>query len=118
MVDAEGYFHFLGRGDDVISSAGCALVLEKSRTVCSAIRRCRSRRWWASPMASGTRSSRPSWCSSRGQTPSEELAAGIRAGLLKTRLSAHEYPAKLPSLRTLPMTTTGKVMRRVLRERP
>jgi acetyl-CoA synthetase len=36
---------------------------------------------------------------------------------VKTRLSAHEYPREVDFVDQLPLTTTGKVIRRELRER-
>ena len=36
---------------------------------------------------------------------------------VKTRLSAHEYPREVAFISEMPMTTTGKVIRRLLRER-
>src|SRR5690606_31245496 len=35
---------------------------------------------------------------------------------VKTRLAAHEYPREIEFVQALPMTTTGKVIRRELRE--
>ena len=36
---------------------------------------------------------------------------------VKTKLSGHEYPREIAFIQELPMTTTGKVIRRVLRDR-
>ncbi len=36
---------------------------------------------------------------------------------VKTRLSAHEYPREIAFIDHLPMTTTGKIIRRLLREK-
>ncbi|MEP2579343.1 MAG: hypothetical protein ABJH75_17225, partial [Roseibium sp.] len=47
---------------------------------------------------------------------SDELAEEI-AGFVKTRLAAHEYPREVAFVDTLPLTTTGKVIRRELRAR-
>jgi acetyl-CoA synthetase len=41
----------------------------------------------------------------------DELKAFVRA-----RLSAHEYPREIEFVAELPLTTTGKVIRRLLRE--
>jgi acetyl-CoA synthetase len=49
------------------------------------------------------------------QTPSDTLAGEIRE-FVKTRLSAHEYPREVSFIRELPMTTTGKIIRRMLRD--
>jgi acetyl-CoA synthetase len=51
-----------------------------------------------------------------GQAPSDALAADIK-DFVKTRLSAHEYPREVAFIEQMPMTTTGKVIRRLLRER-
>jgi acetyl-CoA synthetase len=50
-----------------------------------------------------------------GYAESEELKASIR-DFVKTRLSAHEYPREIAFIGELPLTTTGKVIRRLLRE--
>ena len=50
-----------------------------------------------------------------GYTASEALAAEIQA-FVKTRLSAHEYPREVAFIDGMPMTTTGKVIRRLLRQ--
>jgi acetyl-CoA synthetase len=49
-----------------------------------------------------------------GHTPSDALAAEIQA-FVKRRLSAHEYPREIAFRSQLPLTTTGKVIRRLLR---
>ena len=51
-----------------------------------------------------------------GRTASDALAADIQ-GFVRTRLSAHEYPREVAFIDALPMTTTGKIIRRLLRER-
>ena len=37
------------------------------------------------------------------------------ANFVKTRLAAHEYPREVEFVTELPLTTTGKIMRRELR---
>jgi acetyl-CoA synthetase len=39
----------------------------------------------------------------------------IRTEIVKVRLAAHEYPREVAFVAELPMTVTGKGMRRVLR---
>ena len=51
-----------------------------------------------------------------GQHPSEALEGEIRE-FVKSRLARHEYPRAIEFLDSLPTTTTGKIMRRELRER-
>jgi acetyl-CoA synthetase len=50
-----------------------------------------------------------------GFQPSPELAKAIQAHV-RTRLSAHEYPREITFREELPMTTTGKIIRRILRD--
>jgi acetyl-CoA synthetase len=51
-----------------------------------------------------------------GFAPSDALAAEVR-DFVRTRLSAHEYPREVAFIREMPMTTTGKIIRRLLRDR-
>ena len=46
--------------------------------------------------------------------PNEALKADL-ANYVKTRLAAHEYPREVEFVAELPLTTTGKIMRRELR---
>ena len=50
-----------------------------------------------------------------GVTPSPELAAELQAHV-RNRLSAHEYPREIEFVDAVPVTTTGKVMRKELRQ--
>jgi acetyl-CoA synthetase len=49
-----------------------------------------------------------------GRQPDAALTADLQAHV-RTRLAAHEYPREIAYLDALPMTATGKVMRRELR---
>jgi acetyl-CoA synthetase len=51
-----------------------------------------------------------------GVEESEALKEALKDHV-RTRLAAHEYPREVEFLEALPMTTTGKVIRRELRER-
>jgi acetyl-CoA synthetase len=51
-----------------------------------------------------------------GVAGSDALAVQIQ-DFVKQRLSAHEYPREVAFIDAMPMTTTGKVIRRLLRER-
>ena len=51
-----------------------------------------------------------------GRTLDAALAAELQAHV-KERLAAHEYPRQIEAVDALPVTTTGKIMRRVLRAR-
>ena len=51
-----------------------------------------------------------------GVTPSEELVEELRNDV-RGRLAKHEVPRFIEFVDALPMTTTGKIMRRELRDR-
>jgi acetyl-CoA synthetase len=51
-----------------------------------------------------------------GHGPSNELIAELQAHV-RGRLAPYEYPKEIEFIDALPMTTTGKVQRKVLRER-
>jgi acetyl-CoA synthetase len=48
--------------------------------------------------------------------PSADLADSIRAHV-RERLSAHEYPREIEFVDDIPMTTSGKLIRRAFRDR-
>jgi acetyl-CoA synthetase len=113
--DEDGYFWFVGRKDDLITSSGYRIgpaeiedCLLKHRAV---------------TMAAVIGAPDPV----RGEivkafivlkpevSPSSALQEEI-ANFVKTRLAAHEYPREIEFVKELPMTTTGKIMRRELRK--
>jgi acetyl-CoA synthetase len=51
-----------------------------------------------------------------GEAPSEQLKDSIREHV-KKHLAAYQQPREIEFVAELPMTTTGKVQRKVLRER-
>ena len=51
-----------------------------------------------------------------GVAASPALADEIRLWV-RERLSAHEYPREVEFVESMPLTTTGKVIRRIFRER-
>ena len=50
-----------------------------------------------------------------GTEASDALVRDIQAHV-RTRLAAHEYPREVAFVAEMPMTSTGKIMRRVLRQ--
>jgi acetyl-CoA synthetase len=115
MVDEDGYFSFVGRDDDVITSAGYrigpgeiedCLIRHPAVALAAAV---------GKPDPVRTEIVKAFVVLKEGQTPSETLAAEIQ-GFVRTRLSAHEYPREVAFIDALPMTTTGKVIRRLLRK--
>jgi acetyl-CoA synthetase len=50
-----------------------------------------------------------------GTPATKELSAEIQE-FVKTRLAAHEYPREIEFVKELPLTATGKIMRKELRK--
>ena len=113
--DEQGYFWFHGRADDVITSAGYrigpgeiedALLRHPAVGMAAVI---------GVPDPVRTESIKAFLVLRQGVAPSEQLGEEIRESV-RTRLARHEYPREIEFVETLPMTTTGKIMRRELRE--
>ena len=114
--DADGYLWFVGRKDDVISSAGHRIgpgeiedCLIKHEAVAQAA-------VVGSPDALRGEIVKAFIILTEGRTPSDALAEDIRQNV-KQRLASHEYPREIEFVDSLPMTTTGKIRRIELRER-
>ena len=113
-VDDDGYYRFVGRTDDLISSAGHrigpgeieeCLVRHPSVTLAAVIGvpdELRGEAIKAFVVAA---------------SPSEELAAELKA-LVRERLAAYEVPREIEFVDELPLTTSGKIRRNELRSRP
>ena len=115
-MDEDGYVHFVGRDDDVITSAGYRIgpgeiedCLARHPAVALAA-------VVGKPDPVRTEIVKAFVVLRAGVAESAALAEEIK-GFVRTRLSAHEYPREIEFLSELPLTTTGKVIRRVLRER-
>jgi acetyl-CoA synthetase len=117
LRDEEGYIHFFGRDDDVITSAGYrigpgeiedTLLKHPAVSLAAAV---------GKPDALRTEIVKAFIVLKDGVEPSPELADHIR-DFVKTRMSAHSYPREVEFIDELPMTTTGKIIRRLLRDRP
>jgi acetyl-CoA synthetase len=115
-IDEGGYFHFVGRDDDVITSSGYrigpgeiedCLIRHPAVSLAAAI---------GKPDPVRTEIVKAFIVLKDGEAPSDALAADIQS-FVKTRLSAHEYPREVAFIDSMPMTTTGKIIRRLLRER-
>ena len=116
LVDEDGYFHFVGRDDDVITSSGYRIgpteiedcLIKHPAVALAAV--------VGKPDPVRTEIVKAFIVLKAGQTASDALATDIQA-FVKTRLSGHEYPREVAFIDELPMTTTGKVIRRLLRDR-
>jgi len=115
-TDGDGYIRFIGRDDDVITSAGYrigageiedCLIRHPAVALAAAI---------GKPDELRTEIVKAFVVLKPGHMASPALANEIQA-FVRTRLSAHEYPREVAFIDEMPMTTTGKVIRRLLRER-
>ena len=115
--DADGYIRFVGREDDLITSAAyrigpaeieACLCAHPAVALAAAV---------GVPDPLRTEVVRAFVTLREGFSPSEALAAEILA-FAKARLSAHEVPRTLAFRDSLPMTTSGKIIRRQLRDEP
>ncbi|MEM5492783.1 AMP-binding protein [Hoeflea sp. AS16] len=113
--DAEGYFSFFGRDDDVITSAGYRIgpgEIEDCLTGHPAVALAAV---VGKPDPMRTEIVKAYIVVAPGIEPDAELTESVREWV-KTRLSAHEYPREIEFVDSLPLTTTGKVIRRILRD--
>jgi len=115
MVDEDGYIHFVGRDDDVITSSGYrigpgeiedCLIGHPSVALAAVV---------GKPDPVRTEIVKAFVVLKPGQTKSDALAVELQE-FVKTRLAAHEYPREIAFIDQMPMTTTGKIIRRLLRE--
>ncbi len=116
IMDGDGYLSFLGRDDDIITSSGYrigpgeiedCLIRHPAVSLAAAV---------GKPHPVRTEIVKAFIVLKPGVTPTHQLAAEIQA-FVRHRLSAHEYPREVAFIDDMPMTTTGKVIRRLLRAR-
>ena len=115
-VDADGYFWYQGRSDDVIKSAGYRIgpaeiesCLVKHRAVANAA-------VIGKPDETRGTIVKAYIVLQPGESPSQALVEEIQ-GHVRGRLAPYEYPREIEFIDALPMTTTGKVQRKELRRR-
>jgi acetyl-CoA synthetase len=115
IEDEDGYVHFFGRDDDVITSAGFRIgpgEIEDCLTGHPAIALAAA---VGKPDAMRTEIVKAYVVLKDGTAASEALAEEIKLWV-RERLSAHEYPREVEFVDEMPLTTTGKVIRRIFRE--
>ena len=114
--DEDGYFWFVGRKDDVITSAGYrmgpaeiedCLIKHPAVAISAVIGKPDEIR---GAIVKAFIVTRPD------VVPDEKLENEIKQ-FVKSRLAAHEYPREIEFVEELPMTATGKIMRKDLRKK-
>ena len=116
VMDGEGYVHFVGRDDDVITSSGFRIGPGEIEDCLLRHPAVRLAAVVGKPDALRTEIVKAFIVLREDFAASQELAANIQA-FVRTRLSAHEYPREIAFAAELPLTTTGKIIRRELRAR-
>jgi len=114
--DEDGYLWFVGRKDDLITSAGYrigpaeiedCIMKHPAVSMVAVIGR---------PDPLRTEIVKAFVVPADGSDASDETARDIQS-FVKQRLAAHEYPREIEFTDRLPMTATGKIMRRELRDK-
>jgi acetyl-CoA synthetase len=116
VQDEEGYITFFGRDDDVITSSGYRIGPGEIEDCLAGHPAVQLAAAIGKPDPVRTEIVKAYVVLRPGHAASAELAAEIR-DWVKTRLSMHEYPREIEFLDSLPLTTSGKVIRRILRDR-
>lgn len=115
-MDAEGYVTFFGRDDDVITSSGYRIGPSEIEDCLAGHPAVQLAAAVGKPDPVRTEIVKAYVMLRPGYTPSPALAVDIREWV-KSRLSMHEYPREVDFVDSLPLTTSGKVIRHLLRKR-
>jgi acetyl-CoA synthetase len=115
-ADPDGWLHYVGRDDDVITSAGYRIgpgevedcLLGHPAVALAAV--------VGVPDPVRTEAVMAWLVLKPGQAGTDELAREIQQWV-RARLAQHEYPRRVAFVDALPMTATGKIIRRELRRR-
>ena len=113
-VDEDGYFYHAGRADDVIISAGWTMSAVEIEDAILKHPQVQEAAAIGVPDALRGQVVKAFVVASR--KGDDKFVEEIQA-LVRTRLSAHEYPRHIEFVAELPKTPAGKVHRKVLRER-
>ncbi|WP_119258959.1 AMP-binding protein [Shinella zoogloeoides] len=115
-MDEEGYVTFFGRDDDVITSSGYRIGPSEIEDCLAGHPAVQLAAAVGKPDPVRTEIVKAYVVLRPGEVPSPALAAEIREWV-KSRLSMHEYPREVDFVDSLPLTTSGKVIRHLLRKR-
>ncbi|TCM48708.1 acetyl-CoA synthetase [Rhizobium sp. PP-F2F-G48] len=115
VMDADGYISFFGRDDDVITSSGFRIGPSEVEDCLAGHPAVRMAAVIGKPDPVRTEIVKAYVVLAEGYTASDALAASL-SDWVKTRLSMHEYPREVAFIDALPLTTSGKIVRRLLRD--
>lgn len=115
IMDENGFVSFIGRDDDIITSSGYRIgptevedcLLSHPAVSLAAV--------VGKPDKLRTEIVKAYVVLTEGEQPNEDLYAHIQT-YVRTRLSAHAYPREISIRTSLPLTTSGKIIRRALRD--
>jgi acetyl-CoA synthetase len=114
-TDEDGYLRFVGRDDDVITSAGYRIGPGEIEDCLNRLPAVLMSAAVGKPDPLRTEIVKAFVVLREGVAPSDALAREIQ-DFVRARLAAHEYPREIAFVDSLPLTTTGKIIRRALRE--
>ena len=112
--DAEGYIRFVGRDDDVMTSGGYRIGPGEVEDCLLGHPAVRLAAVIGIPDPLRTEIVKAFIVLQDDVDGSESLVDELQSHV-KSRLSAHEYPRQIEFVASLPMTATGKIIRRLLR---
>jgi acetyl-CoA synthetase len=115
-IDDDGYLTYRGRADDLIMSAGYRIGPAEIEDCLNRHPAVSQSAVIGAPDALRGEIVKAFVVLRKGMEPGQDLERSIQA-FVKDRLAAHEYPRALAFVEDLPLTATGKVRRRDLRER-
>ncbi|CAB3752911.1 acyl-CoA synthetase [Paraburkholderia solisilvae] len=115
VADDEGFIRFVGRDDDVITSASYRIGPAPIEDCLLRHPAVRMAAVVGTPDPRRTQTVTAFVVLNSGYAPGDTLRADLQQHV-KTRLAAHEYPRIIHFVGDLPLTATGKVIRRELRE--
>ncbi|UIJ72384.1 AMP-binding protein [Aurantimonas sp. HBX-1] len=116
VMDRDGYVRFVGRDDDVITSAGYRIGPGEVEDCLLAHPAVKLAAVVGKPDDLRTEIVKAYVVPADGVVPDAALAAAIQS-FVRQRLSAHEYPREVAFVTEMPLTTSGKIIRREFRQR-
>ena len=115
--DEDGYYWYVSRADDIITSAGYRIGPGEIEDALNGHPAVSMSAVVGVPDPVKTEAIRAFVLLRPGHVASAELAEAIKESV-RTRLARHECPRDIEFVDALPMTATGKILRRELRQRP